>query len=56
MNNFTKGIITVLTIDENIRENIYEALDGLYQNPYFWSDFQLDFGEKKLLEFWFLLV
>lgn len=43
-----KGIVSVLTIDDNLRENIYEALDGLQQNPFFWSDFQLDFGEKKL--------
>jgi len=44
-----RGIVSVLTIDENLRENIYEALDGLQQNPFFWSDFQLDFGEKRLL-------
>ena len=38
----------MLSIDDNLRENIYEALDGMRQNPYFWTDFQLELGEKKL--------
>jgi hypothetical protein len=42
------GLLTVLAIDENIRENIYDVLENMRKNPYFWSDFQLDLGEKKL--------
>ena len=43
-----KGIMTVLTIEDSIRDNIYEVLDGMMKNPYFWSDFQLEIGERNL--------
>lgn len=34
-----KGILTTLSIEDSIRDNIYEVLDGMMRNPYFWSDF-----------------
>ena len=34
-----KGVMTVLSIEDTIKDNIYEVLEGMMKNPYFWSDF-----------------